>query len=288
MDRMNTHTPPSQSTPSTTVQQTVERLGPWFHNIHLPDGTQTAPDHPLGDFPAFKWQRIAPHIPEDLSGWSVLDVGCNAGFYSVQLAQRGAEVLAIDHDEFYLEQARWITGQFGLADRISFEKMEVYELASVDRHFDLIWFMGVLYHLRYPLLAIDILADRVRRMLVFQTLMMNGEDSIDVPDDLPMRERERMHERGFPKMAFIENKLAGDPTNWWIPNSAGAEAMLRSAGLRVRARPLEETFICEPAETRRATNRLLPAVRTEDPAVRRAADERIGARVSPDCWRDKR
>src|SRR3546814_15655835 len=68
----------------------VAALGPWFHNLHLPDGTETAPDHPLGDFPSFKWQQVARHLPEDLSGWTALDIGCNAGFYSFQLAKRGA------------------------------------------------------------------------------------------------------------------------------------------------------------------------------------------------------
>lgn len=65
----------------------VQQLGPWFHNLHLPDGRQTAPDHELGDFPRFKWRRIQQVIPEDLSGWTVLDVGCNAGFYSFELAR---------------------------------------------------------------------------------------------------------------------------------------------------------------------------------------------------------
>src|SRR3712207_5340586 len=89
------------------VPAEVERLGPWFHNLHLPDGTQTAPDHWLGDFPSFKWQQLAPHLPQDLTGWSCLDIGCNAGFYTFELAKRGATVLGIDVDERYLRQARW-------------------------------------------------------------------------------------------------------------------------------------------------------------------------------------
>ncbi len=72
-------------------------LGPWFHNLHLPDGRETAPDHPLGDFPAYKWREIATALPDDLTGWRALDVGCNAGFYSFELARRGADVLAVDH-----------------------------------------------------------------------------------------------------------------------------------------------------------------------------------------------
>lgn len=246
-------------------REEVRDLAPWFHNIHLPDGTQTAPDHWLGDFPSYKWRHIAPHIPADLSGWSVLDIGCNAGFYTIQLAQRGAEVLAVDHNHHYLRQATWVARQFGLDDRIAVKKMDVYELAGIDRKFDLIWFMGVLYHLRYPLLAIDLVADRVQRMLVLQTLLMNGEEVADVPSDLHFDDRSRMHARGFPKMAFIERKLSGDPTNWWVPNHAGMLAMLRSANLRVVNCPVDETYICEPMPGKRADNRALPAIRTEDP-----------------------
>src|SRR3954462_11362701 len=89
-------------------------LGPWFHNLHLPDGVQTAPDHPLGDFPSFKWRELAPALPADLTGWRALDIGCNAGFYSFELAGRGAEVVGIDLDEHYLRQARWARERLGL------------------------------------------------------------------------------------------------------------------------------------------------------------------------------
>ena len=87
--------------------QEIEQLGPWFHNLHLPNGAQTAPHHTLGDFPAFKWQQLEDYIPADLSGWEVLDIGCNAGFYSIELARRCANVLGIDVDPHYLRQAEW-------------------------------------------------------------------------------------------------------------------------------------------------------------------------------------
>ena len=64
-------------------------LGPWFHNIDL-GGVQTAPDHFLGDYPAVKWRRFAHAIPADLSGKTVLDIGCNGGFYSLEMKRRGA------------------------------------------------------------------------------------------------------------------------------------------------------------------------------------------------------
>src|SRR4051794_9600043 len=101
-------------------------LAPWFHNLHLPDGRQTAPDHPLGDFPAWKWRELTPHLPDDLSGKRALDIGCNAGFYSFELARRGADVLAIDLDERYLRQAGWARGELGLDERVELRRMSVY------------------------------------------------------------------------------------------------------------------------------------------------------------------
>lgn len=227
--------------------QTIAELGPWFHNLHLPDGTQTAPDHFLGgDFPANKWRVIAPHIPEDLRGWRALDIGCNAGFYTFELARRGAEVTAIDIDERFLAQARWAAAQYGLEDRITFHRMQIYDLARLDERFDIVWFMGVFYHLRYPLLGLDIAAQKTRRLLAFQTLTLPGDAVYPTPWSLRIDEREALCDPGWPKMAFIEHRLEEDPTNWWAPSHAGVLALLRSAGMRALACPGHETYLCEP------------------------------------------
>jgi tRNA (mo5U34)-methyltransferase len=232
--------------PTTSLAEEISSLGPWFHNLHLPDGAQTAPDHFLGDFPSYKWEQIRRFLPEDLSGWTALDIGCNAGFYSIELARRGAAVTAIDYDPHYLEQARWATRQFGVQDRVEFREMQVYDLARSSESWDLVLFMGVLYHLRYPLLGLDIVARRVRRRMIFQTLTMPGMDVAAPPADFGIDERDRMLDPGWPRMAFIEHRLAGDPTNWWAPNHAGVEAMLRSAGLEVTDAPGHEIYVCKP------------------------------------------
>lgn len=226
-------------------RRAIATLGPWFHNLHLPDGSQTAPDHPLGDFPALLWQKIASHVPEDLSGCSVLDIGCNAGFYSFELARRGAVVTAIDHDPHYLRQAEWAARQYGLSN-ITFRLMPVYDLARDDTTYDLVWFMGVNYHLRYPLLGLDIVARKVAGQLVYQTMMKPSSDPVEIPDDIELDDRARLLDNAWPSMAFIEKRLAGDPTNWWVANAACVEAMLRSARLKVVGRVPPEVYLCEP------------------------------------------
>jgi tRNA (mo5U34)-methyltransferase len=229
------------------TERAIDELGPWFHNLHLPGGYQTAPEHPLGDFPAYKWRQFADCIPLDLHGARALDIGCNAGYHSFQLAQRGAEVLAIDSDEHYLRQGRWAARWLDPDGLVEFRAMAIYDLVDLAERFDLVLFLGVLYHLRYPQLALDLVARSVKRQMVFQTLTMPGGEPLDPPADLPFSARDRLTEPGWPRAAFIEHSLAGDPTNWWAPDEACVRAMLRSAGLRVTATPGHELYICEPA-----------------------------------------
>jgi tRNA (mo5U34)-methyltransferase len=229
------------------IRQRIEELGDWFHNLELA-GVQTAPDHFLGDYPRIKWQRFSASIPEDLSGKSVLDVGCNAGFYSIQMKRRGADrVVAIDTDEKYLAQARFAAKVSNV--EIEFRNLSVYEVADLHEQFDLVLFMGVLYHLRHPLLALDLLHEHVvADLLVAQSLLRGSKETMKVPPDFPFWEQEIFQNEAFPRMYFVEHKFAQDPTNWWIPNRACFEALLRSAGFTILDHPEEEVFICRRLE----------------------------------------
>src|SRR3954469_1886008 len=83
---------------SERIEQRVRDLGQWFHNLDL-RGVKTAPDHFLGDYPNLKWRHFEHAIPADLRGRTVLDIGCNAGFYSIEMKRRGADrVVGIDSD----------------------------------------------------------------------------------------------------------------------------------------------------------------------------------------------
>lgn len=229
--------------------QEVAAQAPWFHNLHLPNGTQTAPEHVLGDFPSYKWEELARALPSRLDGWTALDIGCNAGFYSFELARRGAQVTAIDSNAHYLKQARWAAPQFGLADRIEFRQQQVYELARDQQRYDLVLFLGVLYHLRYPLLALDIVSRKTKHLLCLQTMTMPGDAVLANTDGLGLDDRQQMLDPGWPTMAFIEGRLANDPTNWWAPNHACVEAMLRSCGMEVLTRPGAEFYLSKPSRT---------------------------------------
>jgi tRNA (mo5U34)-methyltransferase len=229
--------------PKTPIEKEIVALGPWFHNLHF-DGVQTAPNHPLGDFPKFKWEQISVYLPEDLSGWRVLDIGCNAGYYCFELAGRGADVLGIDIDEHYLKQAEWAAQKIKMKGSTRFRQLQVYDILKMNDTFDLILFMGVFYHLRYPLLALDIITQKFSKMMVFQSMTMPDDRIMKVPDNIEITDREKMIEDGFPKIAFIERALSGDYTNWWAPNSAAVEAILRSAGLEIIAKPSHEIYLC--------------------------------------------
>jgi tRNA (mo5U34)-methyltransferase len=227
-----------------SVIDRIRDLGPWFHNLNL-GGVQTAPDHFLGDYPAVKWKAFANTIPSDLTGRTVLDIGCNAGFYSVEMRRRGARVTAIDPDERYLNQARFVADFYGVD--IEFHHMSVYDIGRLRQSYDIVLFMGVLYHLRYPLLALDtIAAGAVRDLLVVQS-MLRGSDAVEpVAENYDFEDTSPFDRPSYPRMFFVEQRYANDPTNWWVPNRACLEAMLRSSGFDIVDRPEREVFLCRP------------------------------------------
>ena len=225
------------------IRTRAAALGPWFHNLDL-KGVRTAPEHFLGDYPAVKFRTFADAIPQDLTGKSVLDIGCNGGFYSIEMKKRGAErVLGVDFDDDYLAQARFAAEVTGLD--IEFRKLSVYDLAALQERFDLVIFMGVLYHLRHPLLALDLIHEHVADdLLLFQSMQRGSDEVLPVAEDYPFEAQDHFDQPGYPKLHFIEHRYAHDWANWWAPNAACSAAMLRSAGFEIVDHPEPEVFLC--------------------------------------------
>jgi tRNA (mo5U34)-methyltransferase len=233
---------PSHSSPEQIRRQVID-LGPWFHDLELAHGIRTAPDHPLGNFLQEIWGIVGDILPQNLSGSTVLDIGCNAGFYSQQLRRRGATVVGIDEDERYLSQARFAAEINGLD--IEYRRMDVYDVHRLPEPFDYVLFMGVFYHLRHPLLALDRVARTFRRQLIVQSMIRGVPGTIPIPTDAAIEDRALFEHPRYPAMYFVEHAYAGDDTNWWIPNEAGMEAMLRAAGLRIVQHPFLELWVCQ-------------------------------------------
>ena len=228
---------------SSSLGERIAALGPWFHNLRL-GGIQTAPDHFLGDYPQIKYERFSDAIPKDLTGKTVLDIGCNAGFYSLEMKRRGAErVLGIDTDDHYLAQARFAANVMNLD--VEFRRKSVWEVGSLGESFDLVIFMGVLYHLRHPLLALDLIHEHVTRdLFLFQSMQRGSREVMHVDPDYDFHAELHFDAPGYPKMHFVEHRYSHDETNWWVPNRACVEAMLRSSGFTIQSQPEEEVYVC--------------------------------------------
>lgn len=240
------------------IRARVEALGDWFHNIDL-GGVRTAPNHFLYDYPANKFRRFAHAIPADLTGKTVLDIGCNAGFYSMEMKRRGAaRVLGIDSDERYLAQARLAAEVTGLD--AEFRNLSVYDVGALGERFDLVIFMGVLYHLRHPLLALDLIHEHVANdLLLFQSMQRGATEAMTPEPDYPFAETAIFDDPAWPRLHFIEKRYSNDPSNWWVPNAAASEAMLRSAGFAILEHPEQEVYLCRRAELPWGAGAVYPA-----------------------------
>lgn len=186
----------------------------WWHTIDLGNGVITPGiDDSLG-----KLKKL--RMPEDLRGMTVLDIGAWDGFFSFEAERRRAScVLATD--SFCWGGEEWGTkAGFELARRVLNSKVQDMEIDVLDISpekigvFDLVLFLGVLYHMRYPLLALERVFSVTGKQLILETHV-----------DMIGCKR--------PVMAFYpEAELNHDPTDWWGPNPAAVEAMLKTVGFR--------------------------------------------------------
>src|SRR2546423_11267693 len=184
------------------LAQRISELGDWFHNLDL-HGVPTAPHHFLGDFPNIKWRQIASAIPEDLTGATVLDVGCNGGFYSIEMKKRGAKrVLGIDVDDRYLNQARFAAETLGV--EIELQKCSVYAVDKFAGQFDYVLFMGVFYPLRYPLMALDNLIKKVAGKNGFSNNVRGAGGGRGRGGDYPLLNTKNFLENKISPIYFIE------------------------------------------------------------------------------------
>jgi tRNA (mo5U34)-methyltransferase len=218
-----------------SILRQVEELGPWFHNYQIAGGIWTNPygRGPGANYPGSRWEFVRPLLP-DVKGKSCLDVGCSSGFFSLKLKELGASyVLGIDDGEQpkAIQQARFAAATLCLD--VEFRKYSVYDLAQIGRQFDLVLFLGVFYHLRHPMVALDAIRAVCRQTLIIQTIT-TGKRRIDeldssITQNISLRSP-ALHDERFPMLKFLEGPLDQDPSCWFVPNLQAVTAMLRAAG----------------------------------------------------------
>jgi tRNA (mo5U34)-methyltransferase len=203
----------SQSTERDLLQAKVDAL-PWHHELDLEGGVRTPGMTKL----EVLTQQADIYFKDGVAGRSVLDIGCWDGYNSFEAKRRGARrVLATDH--FAWSEACWGNrASFDLARKRLAPDVEVMDIDVPEITpesvgvFEIVLFLGVLYHLRHPLTALEGVSAVCSSMIVLET-------------HLDAFELDR------PGMIFYPNtELADDPTNWWGPNSECVVAMLKDVG----------------------------------------------------------
>ena len=223
---------------SALVKKKVAELGPWFHNFQIADGIWTNPKGGPGgaQYPDSRWKLIEPLLP-DLGGKTVLDIGCSSGFFSLKLKELGARyVLGVDAGEQpkAIEQARFAAEILGL--EVDFRILSVYRLSELEAQFDIVLFMGVLYHLRHPLLALESLRPVCGGSMILQTITTPHEQQF-VELETAALQNSSLHsplltDPRYPAVRFIEGALDNDVTCWFVPNPQAVISMLRSCGFK--------------------------------------------------------
>jgi len=219
----------------------LAKLGPWFHNVPLTKSIGTRLEMP--EHPANRWSVIDSFVPKDLSGKTVLDIGVNAGFFSLEMKRRGAErVLGIDIMPHILAQTRFTSHWFELP--IELLEWDVYDVGALGS-FDIVVFLGVLYHLKHPLYALEKIESVCKSTLYFQSVVRGSGKDFEPADDYPISEVAVFDRPEYPKLYFIEKSFNGDVSNWWMATRSCLKAMLRVSGFKnIQDTGNTEVFVC--------------------------------------------
>jgi tRNA (mo5U34)-methyltransferase len=198
----------------------------WYHRIEVRPGVITpgVNDSPL--------QLEMLQLPADCSGMRVLDIGARDGFFSFELERRGAEVLAVDY--MPAERTGFPIAARLLGSRVVFRQANIYDLTPAEMGtFDLVLFLGLLYHLPDPIRAIRIVRRLCSSRMYLETLVI--DEAMPMPDGSEAS-LASLDERlaAIPLMQFFPGaSYNGDPTNYWGPNVRCVEAMLGESEFRV-------------------------------------------------------
>lgn len=215
---------------SEEIQAKIDSVDHWYHRIEVAPGLVTPGLHDS------KTALETLELPETMQGKRVLDVGARDGFFSFAAEARGAEVLAID------AVAREHLKGFDVAStllgsRVEYRTINVYNLDPKKvGTFDAIFFLGVLYHLRDPMLALDKLWEVARPDATIWVESHTIDNGLVNPEtgEFDALSSVAPALAKVPIAQFYPRRTLGSNfTNWWGPNLTGLEAMVEASGFKV-------------------------------------------------------
>jgi tRNA (mo5U34)-methyltransferase len=211
---------------ATTLSDDIASVGSWYHQIELAPGVVT----PGVNHSAAALDALA--LPRDLAGLRVLDIGTRDGFFAFECERRGADVVAVDAAP--IGETGFAVARRRLGSRVHYQQRSLWDLSrATDGTFDVVLCLGLLYHLRDPLAALDLVRSLCRGTLYLETAVLSPSASHLFNDfsawiaDLPAFDR-------VPLMQFLPGRVANDdPSNFWLPNAACLRAMLEESNFVV-------------------------------------------------------
>src|SRR5438270_8446670 len=199
------------------ITSELAKLQPWFQYIDLGGGIFTKSQSAIGEpleYPRATWETVKVCLPEDFSGKSVLDVGCNAGFYAIEMKRRGAaRVLGVDSQRSLIRQAIFVRDVLGLD--IEYRRLSVYDLDPIAMgQFDVTLALGLIYHCKHLVLALEKLFAMTRELLVIETAIYPADRM-----PAPAVTEEVGRQATLHPLAYIENPADAKEAvyNWFLP-----------------------------------------------------------------------
>jgi len=186
------------------VRARIAAVPHWYHPIEVRPGVIT---------PGTNDARTVLEtlgLPADCRGMRALDLGTRDGFFAFELERRGAEVVAVDY--VAMTDSGFAAAAELLGSRVTYLQRNLYELSAADLGtFDVVLFLGLLYHLPDPLGALRVVRNLTRQRMYLETLVIDFGREMD---ELPLMR------------FFAGSSWADDPTNYWGPNVRCVEEML--------------------------------------------------------------
>lgn len=217
------------------AQKMIASFPYWYQRIYLGNDLYTLPHHAYHED---VWSYFAPTFPKDLQGASVLDIGCNAGYFSIQTKLRNAgHVLGLEMVDDYFRQADLCKAIWGT--EIEYRLADVHTLGNLQERFDIAIFTGILYHLENPLQVLREVGRLCNDAVILETEIIQVDPTSKVYVRLGKYGQHKSTPVHTGIMKFIErDEMNGDGSNWWIPDTECVYAMLRSAGFQYFSKPV--------------------------------------------------